>query len=173
MSINTTQVAASVNDLNDFPTNCSGGLLTFPLPNKNICTLLWCQVGNQPHTFVGSRHSSLSLFCSPTRAAWNKSKRRSRPCESNLFSGCCRDAVSHSQMKSDSEIRAQRMALLSVSNVYNDRNGNDGAFFFSHLRLWIRPCKRKEKLRLENYKWCILISMRIECHSQRISHFLL
>lgn len=59
-----------------------------------------------------------------------KSKRRSQPCESNVLSGCCRDAVSHSQMKSDSEIRAQWMALLSVSNVYNDRNGNDGAIFF-------------------------------------------
>lgn len=28
-------------------------------------------------------------------------------------------------MKSDSEIRAQWMTLLSVSNVYYDRNGND------------------------------------------------
>lgn len=34
-------------------------------------------------------------------------------------------------MKSDSERRVQWTALLSLSNVYNDRNGNDGGFLLS------------------------------------------
>lgn len=113
----------------------------------------------------GSGHSRLFFFSLQLQQLQNKSKRRSRLCESNVFSSGCLDAVSHSQMKSDSEIRAQWVTLLSLSNVYYDRNGNDAPppLFFASETLNVAKEEEGE------IKAGELQMLHIDFHENRVS----
>lgn len=170
MCINITQVGTKWH-LKGFPINYSRLLFTLTLPET--CTLNWCHVGTQPPTQSGVQTLMTVFFFCP---------RLQQP-GINLREDL--DSVNPTYFQATVRMKSFTLRWrVTARGEYNGRHYcHSQTFIMTEMEMmavFFYPSEdpdltmqRMEKLRMEKYKLYILISIRIECHSQGISQSLL